>query len=129
MVGHNGDIMDTYYDPLRSFVQEIKTRLEADLGDWVLDKTIGASLSDFVGEPNIKSTAEAIRVRIISALTKHGFLNSKDINILYSPIDIDKIMFKISIKVAPTARNNGSETLNIVTLYSYSENNVYVDFG
>lgn len=128
-VGHNGDILDTFYDPLRSIVQEIRTRLQADLGDWSLYPGIGAQLSDFVGEPNNKTVAEAIKTRVVSSLTKFGMINSSDIKIIYAPIDLDKIMFRLTLSVAPTPANAGSETLNFNLIYSYSENHTYISTG
>ena len=125
-LGHNGDLADTEYDPLRSLHQEIRTRLKADLGDWLLNKDIGASLGDYVGEPNNKTTATALKTRIIGALTKFGLVDSRDIKVSFMPIDIDKILFRIAITVAATAANKSSTELLISTIYNYSENNVYM---
>jgi hypothetical protein len=125
IIGHDGDIMDTYSDPLRSLYQEIRTRIMSDVGDWANYTDIGATLSDFVGEPNTKITAESVKRRIQSALAKGGLVHNNDMQILYLPIDRDKLMIRLSIKVQSTARNAGSETLSIGLAYSYSENNVY----
>jgi hypothetical protein len=125
VIGHDGDLMDTYADPLRSFFQEVRTRVMSDTGDWANYPEIGANLGDFVGEPNTKITAESVKRRIQSALAKSGLVHNSDMNILYMPIDIDKLMLRISIKVRPSARNAGSDTLTINLAYSYSENNVY----
>jgi hypothetical protein len=124
-VSHDGDIMDTYEDPLRSIVQEIRDRIKSDKGDWRYYPELGASVSDFVGEPNTKLTAESIKARILMAITRNGLVNSNDVKILYAPIDIDKIMFRVSLSVAPTARNRASQYALINLVYSYSENNVY----
>lgn len=119
------DIMDTKYDPLRSLWQEIKTRTEGDQGDWRVFPNTGGNISDFVGEPNTKSTAEAIRTRMLSCLSADSFINSKDIKILYLPIDSDKILFRLSISVAPTAENANSELLSRIMIYNYSDHNIY----
>jgi len=124
-IGHNGDIMDTYEDPLRSLYQEIRTRTMSVLGDWKNYPDLGANLEDFVGEPNSKRTAEAIKIRIVASITRNGLVNNSDLNVKYTPIDIDKIMFRISVKVAPTAQNGGSNYLGINFLYDYSENHAY----
>ena len=129
VISHNGDIMDTDADPLRSLFQEVTTRIKSDLGSWKLNPGIGASLSDFVGEPNNKLTAEAMKTRIKASLTKDGLVSSGDLNIKYMPIDIDRLMFRVSIKVAQTAKNAGSENLQINVVYHYTENNVYVNTG
>ncbi len=128
-ISHNGDIMDTYDDPLRSFVQEIRTRLASDLGEWVQFPTVGATLSDYVGRPNNKMTAESIKTRITSSLTRDGLVNSRDLKVMYAPIAIDRILFRLSIDVAPTALNAGSDSLTIQVLYNYAENNIFVLSG
>lgn len=125
-LGHNGDLADTYYDPLRSLYQEIRTRIQSDIGDWMLNPGIGASLSDFVGEPNSKNTAAALKVRLTSSLTKFGLINNSDIKVSFMPIDIDRILFRVTISVMATARNRSSTELVFTTIYNYSENNVSV---
>jgi len=124
-LSHDGDIMDTYEDPLRSLYQEIRTRVMSEQGDWSIYPGLGANLSDFVGEPNNKQTAESIKVRIISSLTRSGLVQNADVNVRCVPIEIDKIMVRISITVLPTARNAGSDTLLFNLLYDYSENHAY----
>ena len=124
-VSDRGDIADTFEDPLRSLVQEYITRIRASKRDWALYPRLGAQLADYVGEANTKEAAEGIKTRIISSLAYGGLLDPLDIKIRYAPIDIDKIMFRVTIKVDPTARNVGSETLTIGFIYSYSENNIY----
>jgi hypothetical protein len=124
-ISGDGDVMDTEYDPLRSFVQEIRTRVEADQGDWKNFPDLGANMSDFVGEANNPITAEGIRTRIMSALARDGFVNTGDMKIKYMPIDIDKLLVRLSIVVAPTAKNRSTQVLTYSMLYSYSDNNVY----
>ena len=124
-IGHNGDLADTYGDPLRSLYQEIRTRTMSALGDWKLYPNLGANLENYVGEPNDKRTAEAIKLRIIASLAKDGLVNTRDMQIRYIPIDVDKIMFRISISVASSARNGNSNSLGINFLYDYSENHAY----
>lgn len=121
----NGDLLDTEHDPLRSLVQEIKTRISSDIGDWRGYPDLGSNVSDFVGEPNNKATAERIKTRIISSLARHGFMHTEDIKVSYIPVDIDKLLFRISISVRPTVANAGSDSLNIMTLYNYEENQIY----
>ena len=65
-IGPDGDIMDTSHDPLRSLVQEVRTRIMSDQGDWANYPELGGSIGDFVGKLNIKQTAEGLKARIIS---------------------------------------------------------------
>lgn len=120
----NGDLMDTYKDPLRSLYQETKNRASSDKGSWTIFPDIGSDISDFVGEPNNKVTAESIKIRILSSLTRHGFIHSEDISIKYIPISVEKLLFRISIRVLPTARNAYSDSLKILGLYTYREDQV-----
>lgn len=125
VIGHDGDLYDTSTDPLRSIFQEIRTRVMSDLGDWLMYPDVGASISDFVGEPNNKVVAEAIKTRIIASLARHGLVAREDVSIRYMPVDIDQILFRVSLSVMPTARNAGSANLQINLLYNYAENNVF----
>lgn len=126
ILSHDGDIADTRTDPLRSIYQEIRDIVRSDVGSWRIYPTLGAGLADLVGEPNDKRTAEAIKTKIVASLTRRGLVNTSDLKVLYIPVDIDKIIFRISLQVAPTAANQGSNTLDITFGYNYSENNVYV---
>lgn len=125
IIGHNKDIMDTYEDPLRSLYQEVQTRVQSEVNDWRQYPDIAAQLSDFVGEPNTKATAEAIKTRIISSITRNGLVQNSDVSVKYMPIDVDKIMFRVTIKTSPTARNGGTEYLNINFTYDYNNNHAY----
>jgi hypothetical protein len=125
MIGGDGDILDTGFDPLRSLVQEIHTRIESDQGDWAVFATTGSDLRDFIGEANNPFTAESIKTRIHGSLTRDGFINNRDISIQYMPIDRDKIMVRLTVKVAPTALNGNSQSLTLNSIYNYSDNNVY----
>lgn len=121
---NDGDLMDTEYDPLRSLVQEIKTRASSDQGDWAVFPDLGASPSRFVGEPSNKQTAESIKVSIISALTRNGYINSNDIEIKYIPINREALLFRLNVDVATTVANANSESLTLHGLYRYEEDQV-----
>jgi len=125
LIGGAGDLEDTNSDPLRSLIQEVKTRIEADQGDWRPFPNLGATISDFVGEPNNQTTADNIKVRIISALAQDGFVNTKDMEIKYMPVSIDHLLIRISFKVSPTTKNKNSTQLLYNLLYNYSDNNIY----
>lgn len=124
-IAGNGDLQDTKEDPLRSLVQETRTRVEADKEDWENFPDLGAAIADFVGQPNNKETAEAIKTRIISSLTADGFVQTKDLKVRYMPVNIDHLLFRISYSVAPTVANRNSTQLIYNLVYSYSDNNVY----
>lgn len=120
----SGDIMDTEKDPLRSLYQEVKTREGSDQGDWSLNPTLGGSISDFLGDSTNKQTAENIKVRLISCLTRDGYIHSSDIDIKYMPISNDTILFRTKIAVQPTAKNGNSESLVLQGMYNTEENQI-----
>ena len=124
-VFNSGDLLDTDYDPLRSLVQEVRTRVKSDIRGWKPFPDIGANLSDYVGEPNNKSTAEAIKTRVIASLTQNSFVAIQDLKVMYAPVTEERLMIRITIAVAPTGRNGSSQSLTLNMIYSYSDNNVY----
>lgn len=126
VLSHVGDIADTEQDPLRSIVQEMYRRVKCSLGEWETAPRIAASLADFVGRSNSKRNAEAIKTRIRSALVRDGLVDSKDLEIKYFPISQDKLLFRITLNVAPTSENRGSRSIKVAAVYSYSENNPYM---
>lgn len=119
-----GDIKDTENDPLRSLYQELRTRQGSDQGDWSLNPNLGSSISDFIGYPSNKQTAESIKTRLIACLTRDGYINSNDIEIKYIPISNNTIMFRTKIYVQPTLKNGNSEYLILQGLYNSEENQV-----
>lgn len=121
-----GDLLDTSGDPLRSVFQEIETRAKSSLEDWSIYPTLGASLEDYVGEPNNKVTAEAIKIRLISSLVRDSFIRESDLKIAYLVPDIDRIIFRLTLKVEPTVQNGNSQYLSVRLLYNYTENNICV---
>jgi hypothetical protein len=123
-LGDDGDIADTKHDPLRSAVQEVRTRVKSEQGDWKMYPELGATVRDFVGKMNNKKTAEALKTRIISALAQHGFVDPQDLKIMYAPISQDTLIVRITLRVAPTPQNANSSTIGISFLYNYTENNV-----
>jgi len=125
-LGDDGDLMDTESDPLRSLVQEVRTRAAADPGDWAVFPTVGAGLRDFVGEPNNARNAEMIKARLLAALAKEGLINTRDMEIKYLPVTLDKLLVRLTVRVAPTAKNAGSQYITTTVVYSYSDNNVYI---
>lgn len=125
IVGPSGDLHDTSDDSLRSLVQEVKTRLMSDQWDWSIFPRVGAGLSDLVGQPNNRETAEDGKAKIISALSRDGLVNSEDISVKYVPISRDLIMYRLSITVANTALSYDSQYVQVNLLYNYTDNNIH----
>lgn len=117
----NGDLKDTSGNRLQSFVQEVQTRLYADLYDWELQPHIGASLSELKGEPNDRDTAEAGKAMIIAALTKDGLCDKSAVQVRYSPVGRHNLLYRIKI-VLPEA--SGTEIVDLSMLVDTVETEV-----
>lgn len=95
------DLESTETDPLRSLVQGIRTRLNFRSGEWPgLAKNLGANLSDFSGKPNTKENGEIIKSRVMSELTKNGFISRNDLNVDVIPISSNHVLVKIIVKTS-----------------------------
>jgi len=125
LVGPNGDLYDTSVDPLRSLVQEVKTRLKSEQQDWGFFPRVGAGISELIGEPNNRENAENGKAKIISALSRDGLVDASDISVKYVPVTRESILYRLSIAVASTAGNYGTEHVQINLLYNYTDNNLH----
>ena len=127
-IGSDGDIADTSDDLLASLVQEIQTICKSEVGDWLADPSVGATLSDFVGSPNTQDTANKLYTRLIIKLTENGIVSREDLNIQIVPIGIYQVMIMISVSVAATANNKltAGQVVNVNIIYDTSENGILV---
>jgi hypothetical protein len=126
VIGPDGDILDTSDDPLRSLIQECRSRLQSDQGDWNLYPQLGANLSDLIGESNNKMTAESLKAKVIAALNQYGMVDTRNINISYLPLGPSTILLRLSIAVASTEENHLTKSLDIQILYNYTDNNIHI---
>ena len=62
-----GDLAIVYGD--EEIAQEVLFRLKTTGGDWLLSPSIGASLEDFIGQPNTEIVHAAIEERVKRALS------------------------------------------------------------
>jgi hypothetical protein len=67
---------------------------------------LGATLDDFVGEPNSRKTGSAIKQRLFFALTSAGIVAPEDLEIKVVPIHIYKVLIIINIKALSTSYNS-----------------------
>lgn len=126
VISAEGDLYDTSDDPLRSQIQEMRTRIQSDIKDWRLYPEIGATLSSLIGEPNNKLTAETIKAKITASLSQYGLIDTRDLDIKYMPIDSHRILFRLKLKVSPTIANYNSESITLQIIYNYSDNNLHL---
>jgi hypothetical protein len=113
-----GDLEDTSTTNLGSFLQEVHTRIKSVLYDWALHPYIGSSISEIIGEPNNRETAEDGKTRIIMSLTKDGFCEQERIRVRYMPISQNMILFNVLINV-PNSSNN--DILNLTLTFNIND--------
>jgi len=113
---NTGDIASTESDLLLSFKQEIYNRVKSDLQDWSMYSWIGAGLSEIIGEPNTRETAEIGKEKIKTALTIGAFLSAEDVNIKYVPVAKDALMYILEINVDATPENGYTSEVQVTLL-------------
>lgn len=126
IVGPDGDLYTPDDDVLRSLVQEVRTRIMGDQQDWELYPEVGAGLSDLIGEPNNKATAEAGKAKIIAALTRDGLVSAGDISIKYMPVGPYNLLYRLAIAVMPTDLNYQTESIDISVLFNYKDGSLHL---
>jgi len=113
-----GDLEDTSSTKLGSFLQEVQTRIRSDLYDWALQPQIGSGLSEIVGEPNNKETAESGKAMIIASLTKDGFVENERIRVRYMPISRHTIFYNVLISLPGISE---TDILNLSLLFTTND--------
>lgn len=94
-IGHDGDLAVVYDDDV--IVEHIRFRLQTYKGDYELHPLCGASLEDFMGEPNTASLGKAVEARVVEALTHDGFMSESSFQVRVSPIGPNKLMIAMQI--------------------------------
>ena len=125
--GPDGDIRDTSYDYLASLIQEIHTVVKSEIGDWENDPMVGATLSDFLGEPNTKENGRRLEDRVRTKLIEAQVVRAEDVAVRVVPINIHQVMIMINVMVAVTANNHLQigDKVNINILYDTMENGLF----
>ena len=118
------DIASTEHDVLLSFKQEIRNRVKSDFRDWAVHPWLGAGLTEIVGEPNSKETAEIGKEKILNSLTTGAFIAAQDVNITYMPVSKDAIAYRIKISVEPTEENNYAEDIALTLVLDLNNDNI-----
>lgn len=124
VIGASGDLQDTSNDTLRSFIQEVQTRVRSALEDWELWPEIGSNLDELRGEINNRQTAQEGQDRIITALTFRGFMKSGDIKVRYVPVTKSRLMYFLNLMVQGTPENNFVEEVRLNLIYDSAEDGI-----
>ena len=123
-----GDLKDTVEDGLLSLKQELHTIAASELGDWEVYPGLGATLSDYVGEPNSRETANAINDRLRVAITTAGIVLEEDLDIKVVPIHRHRVLVIIRVNAMSTANNDLENNRLAVTalLFDFLEHGIWV---
>lgn len=78
-------------------IQAIAARLRTENPDWVLHDGIGADLSDLIGEPNTRETAELGKEKIIQSLTYEGSWREEELDVRAVPYSQESILFVVKL--------------------------------
>ena len=127
LIDDQGDVKDTSDDLLKSLITEVTTICKSETLDWEKNISVGANLSDFQGEPNVRETGKAIEQRIKSKIVDLNIVQSGDITVKVIPVHIHQILVNILITAQPTSRNKlgYGERLRVSLAYDTIENSVF----
>jgi len=96
-IDNKGDIKDTSSSSTRALVQEIRMRLRAIKGDWLLNKDIGANLEFFIGEPGTTTLLGKVARAITSSLTEDRLISPANLEIIPFRISDGLFLFRIIV--------------------------------
>lgn len=128
LVGPDGDIADTSDDYSRSLVNEITTVIKSELLEWEKDPTIGADLSDFVGEPNTRENGARLEDRVRTRLVDSGIVVPEDLTVRVIPLSIHRVMISITVLALATVNNDLTvgEPIVVNLVFDTTENGTFV---
>ena len=105
-----GDLQQSIDDGLRSLLDQIHLICASTLNDWAIYPGKGASLEDYIGEPNTRTTGNRIRERVIISIISAGIVAEEDLDVRVIPVHINKVLIIIKVFALPTEFNNISST-------------------
>jgi hypothetical protein len=126
LLGLDGDLKDTSYDFIQSFVNEVRTIIKADFNDWLKQPNLGCRLLDFKGEPNNRDTATSIQQRIQSKL-QENLIKPGDLTVTIVPVHVNAVLITLTIQADATPGNSLQLGQPIVTslIYDSAENSIF----
>jgi hypothetical protein len=123
----SGDIRINREDGLRSLREQVHSVVASSRKDWAIYPGLGASLYDFLGEPNSRRTGNAIKQRLFFSLINSGIVAAEDLEIKVVPVHIHKILIIINIKAISTPYNtlNSGDIVQVSFIFNSFEQQVY----
>lgn len=95
-IGANGDIAYSYDDDVT--VDGILFRLKTYKGDYELEPGCGATLEDYIGQPNSAELGELVKQNIFNALTSDQFLDESEVSVGVAPLTAESLMVAITVE-------------------------------
>jgi hypothetical protein len=128
-LGRDSDLADTSHDGLLSLRQELHDICASEIGDWLLYLGRGATLSDFLGEPNIRSTGDSLHDRLRSSILSAGLVVDADLQLRVVPVHRHKVLIVIQIDAVATPLNRlQDDRLVAALLFDFMEQStVFLD--
>lgn len=122
-----GDIKSTSKDALQSVLDQVHTIAASAINDWLIYPNKGATLDDFIGEPNTRATGSRIRDRLFLALVGSEIVSAQDLDVKVVPVHINKVLIIVKIKAMATEFNQlkQGETLQTTIVFDSSERQVF----
>ena len=105
LLSDTSDLADTSSDSLQSLVDQISVVTSSSINDWFVYPGRGATLDDFVGEPNSRDTGDNIHDRIRLSIVSAGLVAEEDLYIRIVPVQLHKILVMIYIDAVASSTN------------------------
>lgn len=128
MPSHQGDISDTSGDTIQSLIDQIAIVISSSLNDWAIYPSRGTGIEDFIGEPNVRDTADRIHDRVRISLVSAGVVNEEDLEVRVIPISIHKVMVVIFVDAISTATNSleSGGPVKVAFVFDTSQRQVFI---
>jgi hypothetical protein len=94
----SGSLETTQGYDQRALVQAIVKRLQSTQYDWPVQIQIGANIGSFLGQPNTRETAAAMKSAIVSELTRGGLVAASALTVQIVPVSISGILIVIIVR-------------------------------
>lgn len=127
LLGEDGDLGTSEGDILTSFIDQIHDILASSSKDWEIYPNRGATINDFIGEPNSETTAKKLHDRVRISLTSAGVIREQDLKVRIIPVQINRILIILNVSVIATSLNGltPGEDIKLAYVFDTIEQEVF----
>lgn len=97
IIGPDGDLL--LHSGSQAVLDTILFRLKTVAGDYALRPGCGASLEQFIGQPNSRQTGTVIEAEARAALTEDGLFDGSQVIVRATPINPNEVALYVSVSV------------------------------